>query len=66
MKLTKELDWACAQTSNVACKKINFGCLWTNTLDKRIRGHDGEKWVTKEETNNPYLKQLLSSLEIWR
>lgn len=40
--------------------------VWFNPDEYILRGYDGEKWVTKEETRDEYLKHLLENLEILR
>jgi hypothetical protein len=46
--------------------EIKYGEIWFNDKEYILRGYDGEKWVTKEETFDPYLKGMLESLEIMR
>ncbi len=42
------------------------GDIWFNRDEYILRGYDGDKWVTKEETFDPYLKNMLENLEILR
>lgn len=43
-----------------------YGDILFNPKEYVLRGYDGEKWVTKEETRDEYLKLMLESLEITR
>jgi hypothetical protein len=45
---------------------IEYGSLCFNSKEYVLRGYDGDRWVTKEETRDEYLKNLIESFEIFR
>jgi hypothetical protein len=45
---------------------IEYGSLLFDSKEYVLRGYDGSKWVTKEETRDEWLRNLIESFEIYR
>jgi len=45
---------------------IEYGSLLFDSKEYVLRGYDGSRWVTKEETRDEYLKNLIESFEMFR
>jgi len=43
---------------------VTYGELWLNPDEGILRAYDGDKWVTKEETNDPYLLNLFAMFDV--
>lgn len=64
LTLNESLEGISEHKSGTCKPVMTYGSLWYDTKQCVMKAFDGNAWVTEYQTNDPWLKQLLNSLNI--